>query len=136
MREEHGVRRQLDASALVSLSAQAHLDQCLAVWRHRLGRDGVQWVVIARNHDSTPMRIRFGALKELALCARYWCKSKFEPKPLYLDAAGYREFMQKETLPANGFVELMGQTGALHFHLSLILPFMLTLAHAAPFVYL
>ena len=128
------MRRQLDASALVSLSASQHQEQCLGVWRHRLRNDGVEWAIIARNHDSTPMRIRFGALKELALCARYWCKSKFDSKPLYLDAAGYREFMLKETLPANGFVELMGQTGALLFHLPLILSSMLTLALAAPFV--
>ncbi len=113
-REENRVRRQLDACAVASLAARQHQEDVLRVWRHRLQVDGVDWVVIARNHDSTPMRARFGILKDLALCARYWVKNKFTKKVGYVDAEGYRKLTQ-ETLPANGFVELMGQTGALHF---------------------
>ena len=66
-------RRSLDAVAAVALAAIDFQSEALRTWCKFLmpvsGR--CKWVCMTKSHDSTPIKIRFGMLKELQQVARY-----------------------------------------------------------------
>ena len=116
-------RRSVDAIASVALAALAHQKESLRAWsRFCLPASGpCKWVCMSRSHDSTPIRIRFGQLRELKQVARFWCK---QGKPLKGNKpAASTDVWKLHTwediqhtagaLPSHGIVELMAQRGCI-----------------------
>ena len=112
-RENRDTKRPLDAIAVTSLAATHHQSAALNIALHSLryaDGDPPRWVFVGRSSDCTPLRISFGALRELSHVARYWHKAKGD-KTRLLYAAELRGKAQK--LPAHGIVEMMAQTATI-----------------------
>ena len=115
-------RRPVDAIASVALAALAHQKESLRAWSkfHLPASGPCKWVCMSRSHDSTPIRIRFGQLRELQQVARYWCK---QGKPVKGNKAAATDEWKLLTweeikhtagaLPSHGIVELMAQRGCI-----------------------
>jgi hypothetical protein len=72
---------------------------------------GVQAQVafFGRSHDSTPIRVAFGQLGDLASAARYWHKDKITGSSSLLTLDEYSSIYTK--LPSFGIVEMLAQKG-------------------------
>ena len=112
----------MDAIASVALAALAHQKESLRAWSkfHLPASGPCKWVCMSRSHDSTPIRIRFGQLRELQQVARYWCN---QGKPVKGNKAAATDEWKLLTweeikhtagaLPSHGIVELMAQRGCI-----------------------
>lgn len=60
-----GTRRPLDAISVVSLAADKQLRESCEVWlqARAVCKPSCRWVFVGRAHDTTPMRVAFGALR-------------------------------------------------------------------------
>jgi hypothetical protein len=68
-----------------------------------------QVVFFGRSHDSTPIRVAFGQLGDLASAARYWHKDKITGSSSLLTLDEYSSIYTK--LPSFGIVEMLAQKG-------------------------
>lgn len=105
MRPSH---RELDGVAAVSLAAQSHQADVLRSWTLITESAQPPWVFVGRWHDSTPLRVTFGLLRELAQTARYWRTQRNMPAALLTHAEYTREV--SSALPKVGIVELLAQS--------------------------
>ena len=116
-------RRELDAVAIVSLSAVAFIRDSIRAYKASvsLGVARPKWLLIDRALDATPLKVRFGVLKSvLAPFARFWFLDKVgnvptaradrKPKATNWRVLRANEYLQqKSVLPDVGTVELLGQ---------------------------
>ena len=104
-------KRPLDAVAVVSVAASDHQMGATKtqVRSWQCAERPPKWIFLGRSHDCTPIRVGFGALRELASVARYWFRISKNTLAQLLTPNQYLQ--HRTTLPAFGIVELMGQTG-------------------------
>lgn len=109
-----GSKRSIDAIAAVALAAEDYQRQAVQTWSSWLGTctaEAPGWVVHARQHDSTPVRVQFGALSDLAMVSRFWYQESSECMAKLVHAS---DLVQRGMrLPAYGIVEMMAQAGTL-----------------------
>ena len=96
---------------------------CACLWfsRFYLPASGhCKWVCMTRAHDSTPIKIRFGQLRELQQVARFWCKQGKLVKGKKAASMDEWKLLTWEdiqhtagALPSHGIVELMAQRGCI-----------------------
>ena len=96
---------------------------CVFLWfsRFYLPASGrCKWVCMSRAHDSTPIKIRFGQLRELQKVARFWCKQGKLVKGRKAASTDEWKLLTWEdiqhsagVLPSHGIVELMAQRGCI-----------------------
>ena len=112
--------RPLDAFAAVALAAIDFQREALRAWsKFFMPASGrCKWVCMTRSHDSTPLKIRFGMLKELQQVARYWHKtgkiggSQKTGLEARAQLLTFDELKQRtKALPSYGITELMVQRG-------------------------
>ena len=112
--------RPVDAFAAVALAAMDFQREAWRSWSKFLlpaaGR--CKWVCMTRSHDSTPIKTRFGMLKEHQEVARYWHKtgqvggSKKTGFAARAELLTFDELKRRtKSLPAYGMTDLMVQRG-------------------------
>ncbi len=65
-------RRELDGIAACSLGARFFQEQGLKTWVMCMQAAPPLWCFVGKSHDSTPVKVAFGLLQQLAPLSRYW----------------------------------------------------------------
>jgi hypothetical protein len=102
-------RRELDAISAVSLASQSHQQDATRTWAVSLESSRPRWIFAGREHDSTPIRVSFGLLHDLAEVARYWHRTHKKGPSCLLTHAEYMPVCPT-TLPEYGIIELLAQS--------------------------